>query len=151
MENLSYYRLVYLAIIAIIIGGSASFVPKAESDKIQDFLLIIETTDKEVILSCEEGCAWNELSFGASANSGPQGINQYGMARPAGYEVKEYPELPDFLFTIERTENRISLGGINGTAWKSLSFSCPSGKCNQAVDQNGMVIWSQAELPLREQ
>jgi hypothetical protein len=45
----------------------------------------------------------------------------------------------NFLFTIKKTKEGLSFEGIEGTAWKKLSFSCPKGVCHQYIDQRGMT------------
>jgi hypothetical protein len=52
---------------------------------------------------------------------------------------EEDQNLANFLFTIEKTENGISLVGMEGTSWKTLSFSLAK-NARQAIDQNGMTI-----------
>lgn len=47
-------------------------------------------------------------------------------------------KLADYLFTITKTKNRIALTGIEGTAWKELSFTLPKSG-NQKIDQFGMT------------
>jgi hypothetical protein len=44
-----------------------------------------------------------------------------------------------FLFLINKTKDGLTFEGVKGTAWKSLSFSCPNGRCHQFIDQNGMT------------
>lgn len=48
------------------------------------------------------------------------------------------PELVKFQILVETTEDGIRLTGLDGCAWKELSFSVPKHK-PQAIDQNGMT------------
>jgi hypothetical protein len=63
-------------------------------------------------------------------------IDYKGVADPAGGEAVLGEN--DFLFSIERTGDGIKLVGMNGTAWKELSFSC-DGECEQWIDEYGMT------------
>ena len=60
------------------------------------------------------------------------------MTRLDNVSSSKDSNLADFLFTITRTNNRIELKGIEGTAWTDLRFSLSEDK-KQAIDQNGMT------------
>jgi hypothetical protein len=44
----------------------------------------------------------------------------------------------DFLFTIKRTPDGVSLEGKAGTIWPSLTFDCAGGNCFRSIDEYGM-------------
>ena len=52
--------------------------------------------------------------------------------------TNEDPNLANYLFTITKTKDGITLTGIEGTAWKELSFSLQKNG-RQSIDQFGMT------------
>jgi hypothetical protein len=44
----------------------------------------------------------------------------------------------NFLFTIKRTPEGVSLEGKKGTIWPSLTFDCSGGNCFRSIDQWGV-------------
>jgi hypothetical protein len=68
-----------------------------------------------------------------------QSIDQFGMNTEQRIEKNKDKNLADFLFSITKTKEGISLVGIKGTSWKELSFSCPEDGCKQLIDENGMT------------
>src|SRR3954454_6753108 len=63
------------------------------------FLIIVETTNDNVKLTCKEGCAWKELSFSLELNY-IQGIDQNGMASLESGKARETGNLSRFHFAI---------------------------------------------------
>ena len=102
------------------------------------FLILVETTEDGVNLVCMEGCAFKELSFSLK-NFVSQAIDQNGMCSADRKYAEKNAHSPQFLFTLIKTNEGIQLNGIEGTAWKELSFSCHGGMCHQFIDQNGMT------------
>ena len=102
------------------------------------FLILVETTDDGIKLTCEEGCAWKGLSF-TLARYNPQAIDQNGMSSLSREKTLPDSTLANFLFTIQKTNDGVSFEGSEGTAWINLSFTCPKTGCHQYIDQNGMT------------
>jgi len=103
------------------------------------FLIVIEKTENELKLTCQNGCAWKNLSFSSSASKEPQAIDQNGMTTLSRTHPLNDSELSNFLFTIKAVDDGVRLKGIEGTAWIDLAFNRPEHKWFQAIDQNGMV------------
>lgn len=142
MKNLQINKsLLNLTFCAVLILGSTFGVDaqKEVQNKLAKFLIVVETTDNDIRLTCREGCAWVELSFNSSINWNPQAVDQFGMTTLPRNQIKEDSLLSNFLFTIKRTKEGISFEGKEGTAWTKLSFGCPGGKCLQPIDQYGMT------------
>ena len=105
------------------------------------FQLLIENTKDGIKLTSKQGCAFKELTFLLKEGQ-TQEIDQFGM-RGASDKVKAIndDDLASFCFTITKirsgTALEVTLGGIEGVAWKKLSFGIPSGR--QWIDQNGMM------------
>ena len=104
---------------------------------LMDFKIVIEKTENGIKMESPEGSAWKNLSFTIGYNI-PQAINQNGMTTLDSTSQPVDPNLANYLFTIAKTEDGIVLQGIEGTAWKTLTFSLP-GNERQAIDQFGMT------------
>ncbi len=108
--------------------GSADF---------KEFKITIEKTDNGLKMYNHKGSAWINLSF-SDINDKPQAIDEYGMTQSGKASANKDPKLADYLLTIIKTKDGITLTGIEGTAWKELSFTLPeNGK--QSIDQFGMT------------
>ena len=108
-----------------------------KSEDLKDFKVVIEKSDNGIKMHSVKGSAWIDLSFSIN-NDKSQAIDEYGMTELNNVSSKKDSNLADFLFTITKTEKRIVLKGIEGTAWTNLSFSLlENGK--QAIDQFGMT------------
>lgn len=93
----------------------------------KSFKIFIQTTPEAIHLQCEEGCAWKELNF-STHNDEPQTIDEYGMTDFNSADVAKDMTLTDFLFVLTKTKDGISLQGLEGVAWKALSFSLSDGQ-----------------------
>ncbi len=104
----------------------------------EEFLINVGLSDTEINMTCQRGCAWTKLSFSTRPGQ-PVAVDQYGMTNLSEESATSDQEaIADFLFTIERTDNGVLLRGIEGAAWKSLSFSLPTNR-TQAINQLGML------------
>jgi multidrug efflux pump subunit AcrA (membrane-fusion protein) len=103
------------------------------------FLLLIENTENGIKLTNRQGCAFKELTFSLKAGQ-TQEIDQFGMRNMDDKVIKD-ANLASFRFRITKLESEfplaVALEGIEGTAWKKLSFSIPDN--SQLIDQNGML------------
>jgi hypothetical protein len=107
--------------------------------KVAKFSILVETVGDEIKLSCSEGCAWKQLSFSSSVKKDAQAVDQFGMTTIPRNALKEDPLIANFLFTIKRTKEGVTLEGKEGTIWPSLTFDCPGGKCKHPIDGWGMA------------
>ncbi|SCY43978.1 hypothetical protein SAMN05192588_2902 [Nonlabens sp. Hel1_33_55] len=99
---------------------------------------IVSVIDNDVKLKCTQGCAWTELSFTVN-NYQPQGVDAYGMTSNTVNTLADVSDnLPDFKFTVAKTDNGLNLERIRDTGWNKLSFSCRS-ECNQRIDYEGTL------------
>jgi hypothetical protein len=107
------------------------------STDLKEFKITIEKTDNGLKMQGLKGSAWVDLSF-SLANDKPQAIDEYGMTQLDKVSSIKDSKLADYLITITKTKSGITLTGIEGTAWKELSFTLPkNGK--QTIDQFGMT------------
>jgi hypothetical protein len=110
---------------------------QATSKNLKDFKIVFEKSARGIQMRSLQGTAWIDLSFSLENNK-PQAINEYGMTTlQKGTSYKD-AALANFLFTITKTENGITLKGIEGTVWTGLSFSLTKNS-KQVVNQYGVT------------
>ena len=116
----------------------ANFTLMAQNDspELKEFKILLEKDGNKIIMKCEKGCAWIDLSY--ENNKAAQAIDEYGMAVLNEVESDKPNNLTGFLFTVTKSVAGISLKGLKGTAWIDLSFSLSEGQ-KQMIDQNGMT------------
>lgn len=134
IERLLTTILIALFVITV---GSESLAQEIISADMKEFKITIEWTDNGLKLQSDKGSAWIDLSFSLAKNKS-QAIDEYGMTQLGNVSTNKDPKLADYLFTITKTKDRITLTGIEGTAWKELSFSLKKNS-RQAIDQFGMT------------
>ncbi|MEO6133177.1 MAG: hypothetical protein ABIQ02_15150 [Saprospiraceae bacterium] len=140
MKN-STYNLIYrtaFSIILMIVGFSTAYSQTAGAHELAKFLILVETTEDGIVLTCPEGCAWKQLTFTLKTFNA-QPIDQNGMRSVNKADDAQENALANFLFTIKKTQTGVDFEGLIGTAWTKLSFSCPTGGCHQNIDQLGMT------------
>ncbi len=121
----------------VITVGSKSMAQEKISADLKEFKITIEKTDHGLKMQSDMGSAWVDLSFNLSENK-LQAIDENGMTQLGELPTRKNLKFADYLFTITKTKEGITLNGIEGTAWKELSFSLQeNGK--QAIDQYGMT------------
>ncbi|HSV76190.1 MAG TPA: hypothetical protein VLH37_04065 [Bacteroidales bacterium] len=134
LERLFTTLLIALLVMTL---SSESKAQEQGSADFKEFKITIEKTDNELKLQSHKGSAWIDLSF-SIPNDKPQAIDEYGMTHLGQVRTYKDPKLADYLFTITKTKDGIKLTGIEGTAWKELSFTLPkNGK--QTINQFGMT------------
>jgi hypothetical protein len=104
---------------------------------LKGFKITIEKTDDGIKMQSWDGSAWIDLSFSLSNNK-PQAIDEFGMTSLGKESTHKDSNLADYLFTITKTKDGIVLTGLEGTAWKELSFPL-SKNCKSTIDQFGMT------------
>ena len=141
MKTSKKSKLLQLIVLLLVTTLSSSdfYGQEKEEIKLSDFLVVVQTSDSnKIIMECEEGCAWKTLTYTLNGNSDLQAIDEYGMADLKNVKSQKVSDLSNFLFTIQKSENKLSFKGIEGTAWTELSFTLePQEK--QAIDQMGMT------------
>ncbi|HMR88978.1 MAG TPA: hypothetical protein PKD51_12530 [Saprospiraceae bacterium] len=124
----------------VILLVSTSFRLSAQNQdttNLRDFKIVIENTDTGIKMQSLKGCAWIDLSFSLK-NYNTQYIDEYGMTEKEKLSDQNDTTLANFLITLTKTKEGITLQGIEGTAWKELKFSfAKNGR--QVIDQFGMV------------
>lgn len=140
MKNLNLNFTITLTAAILFFSASSCSAVRQSKDEFPEskFLILVETTDEGIKLSCEKGCAWKDLSFTLKPFQ-PQDIDQYGMSSLGEQNTTTKKNLADFHFTIKKTSDGIRLEGMNGTTWENLSFNCASTGCHQYIDQSGMI------------
>lgn len=109
---------------------------QGETKEFKDFKISIEKNHGEIVMKCDVGCAWIDLAY--ENNKDFQAINELGMTKLSQNQTDKEIELANFLFTVTKDDQGISLKGIEGTAWTDLSFSLRQGQ-KQLINQFGMT------------
>ena len=95
-------------------------------------------SDEMMTLTCNYGCAWNELSFTLTEDMDPVYVNEYGMAtQDDEYGPKE--GLADFYFSFRKQDGIIACFSKKGTNWDQLTYSCNVIKCRGTISEKGVV------------
>lgn len=121
----------------VMMVGLKSMAQEKKSIDLKDFKITIEKTDNGLKMQSNKGSAWIDLSFNLSKDNS-QAIDEYGMTQLGKEPTKTNQKLADYLFTITNTKDGITLTGIEGTAWKEISFSLQKNG-RQVIDQFGMT------------
>lgn len=126
-----------IAVFSLVLGAE-SMAQGEDSTELKDFEITIEKTDRGIQMQSSNGSAWLDLSFTLSPDT-PQAVDEWGMTGLDDVSADKVPRLADYLFTISYSTNgKVSLTGLEETAWKELSFTLPeNGK--QAINQFGMI------------
>lgn len=112
------------------------FSQHKSSSNLKEFSITIENTKDGLKMTSHQGSAWIDLSFSLD-NFIPQAIDEYGMTSLSEVSTDQDADLTNYLFTIMKTEEGVRLIGLEGTAWKELTFSL-SKNDEQTINQFGM-------------
>lgn len=137
----NYQALLSITLYTLIVLGTASSTIAQEDvylKKLAKFSILVESSGDEIKLTCNDGCTWKQLSFNSSIKNDPQAVDKFGMTAISSDLVKKDSLNGDFLFTIKRTQELVSLEGKAGTMWPSLTFDCAGGHCIRTIDEYGM-------------
>ena len=107
-----------------------------------NFKINVGYEKEQLLLKCEYGCAWSELSFTLSEYDRIQFVNEMGMTSMED-EQNEQENLAHFLFSFYKTTDKIKCESVFGTSWDEIQFSCSESKCEAQVDNNGVFVKNQ--------
>ena len=133
MKTLKLTSIMFLLLLPISVTTA-----QEKNDALSSFLISIQSNNNTVKLTCKEGFAWKELTYNIEDEKPTQGIDALGMTDDIKNQSKLTPELADFYFTIEKTENGLSLRSDRGTAWTDLSFNFAKENDEKTIDESGM-------------
>jgi hypothetical protein len=78
--NQRIYILAILIIGAITLYIGSSFTNQEKtSTESSDFVISIKTNDNKIILECEKGCAWKELTYTLIEGDEMKVVDEYGV------------------------------------------------------------------------
>lgn len=137
-EYITRNQLTYmLMVVFLTIYNHKLMAQEKNTAHLKHFKISIQKTDKGISLQSLEGSAWTDLNFNFSSGN-PQAINEYGLAQLNDVSTNHDTLLAHYLFTIIKTKNGIKLSGMEGVAWKELSFTLLKNGY-QMIDQYGMT------------
>ncbi|WP_196889464.1 hypothetical protein [Aureivirga sp. CE67] len=139
MKSKSSFKKVFALVLFLLfmIGVKLNAQKTVEIPSYKKFKISIEKTENGLKMKSLEGTAWIDLSFSLK-NDKPQAIDEFGMTSLKDTKPKESQDLANFKFTISKTDEGVTLKGLEGTAWKELSFSILDNE-KKIIDQNGMT------------
>ncbi|GJM62598.1 hypothetical protein [Persicobacter diffluens] len=108
-----------------------------QKDKAYNFKITVERAPEGVKLICTEGCDWDELYF-MTKDYKPQGVDKNGLTSVNKYFTTGDLSQPNFLFTLVKVDNEITLKGVKGTEWTEIKFDLPKRK-GQLFNEKGKV------------
>ncbi|MEZ4987368.1 MAG: hypothetical protein R2795_20375 [Saprospiraceae bacterium] len=98
-----------------------------------DFQIEVVVKDEMVSLTCEQGCAWQEMTFTLGLYR-QQGVDAYGMTK--GKEETATSDSP-FHFALRRENGQLVFDNLKGAAWVSLQAGCNK-HCRLHLDSEGI-------------
>jgi hypothetical protein len=128
-----------LTVITFLLTTATLFAQDELVEVPSEFKISIESSKKAIKLVCLSGCNWKELHYRTTSDNILQAVNRFGMIDLTQRDVIVNDDFNDFLFTIETSVNSIKLKGIEGTAWKELTFDCYDLKCIRMIDAYGIA------------
>ena len=118
-------KIIFGILVAVICFGDKA---DAQIKRKSKFLIEIENTAYGIFITGVKGCGFSYIEFGL--NEGQiQEFDRFGM------RSNDSNRISSFRISIKKTKDGIILEGIEGTKWKELSYTCPTG-CRQLVNQN---------------
>jgi len=108
----------------------------AQNDS-KEFEIEIINTKSGFDLKSNEGSRWSDLSFSTTFNKS-QKISEEGMESSRPDSTPTEHTITNYLFTISKKNDKITLIGLKGTTWEKLSFTLSKNK-TQKINQDGMV------------
>lgn len=103
----------------------------------KEFEIEITNTKSGFELTSNQGSRWLSLSF-SNTKFKTENIDEEGMVGSRVDTVPVENEFADYLITISKENDKITLIGVKGTSWKELSFKLPLNK-TQKINQDGMM------------
>ena len=123
--------------ITLYVGSNLSKKNKSSSE-LSNFVISIKTNGNQIIMTCEKGCAWKELSYTVTSDLNEETvIDEYGVQLRKDVSEKRDASLANFLFKIQKVKKGLKLKGIEGTAWVELGFTLAENRF-QKIDNLGM-------------
>lgn len=99
--------------------------------EVNPFLLSVEKNNNSVILKCNDGCKWANITLDFDTKS-LYTINDYGFSNGKTLATDK------FAIKIQNSESGIKLTGLKGTAWIDLNFSILDNQ-KKIINQTGLI------------
>lgn len=109
-----------------------------DNTRISNFEIDIEKEDSEIRLICSAGCNWEDLTFDLGTENGTQLIDNEGMTTQAANEADERRP---FLVKLVYDDDKISIEGLAGTAFRRVEMGCDE-ECNARLTERGIEVLS---------
>lgn len=134
---INIFPFIFTVILLLNSFGTKSFAQVKTKTQVTEFEILVKQTRDGIDLICKQGCAWKKLDFKTPNKYKPQAINQLGMTKISDADVAN-TDSQSFLFTIQKTDDGMSLKSMKGTAWETLSFSIKNGQ-ERKLTEHGVI------------
>lgn len=84
-------------------------------------------------LICDKGCTWTDLWIRKKSFY----LNQFGMV---DNNSKDELNNSDFIFSVEKKENKLFLISKKGVQWKQLTFKLPKDKTKPVIINDSNIV-----------
>jgi hypothetical protein len=98
--------------------------------EVNPFIVSLEKNNNSVILKCNDGCKWANITLDFDAKS-QYIINDYGFSNGKTLATDK------FAFTVQNIDSEIKLTSLKGTKWNDLNFSLLNNK-KEFFNQTGI-------------
>jgi hypothetical protein len=96
------------------------------------FAIVLEHSAKGLAAHCETGCQWVDVSMSCGGCEVKLDASGIGPAYPA------ISTATGFAFVLSPAAKGWKARAIQGTRWKSLSWSCDAATCRVRLDETGV-------------
>jgi beta-lactamase regulating signal transducer with metallopeptidase domain len=97
------------------------------------FSLVITTMPTGWAAHCDSGCHWQEVAYSCPGNCRAV-FDANGVSTPRARRA----DASEFAFELQRVDGETRARSLAGTAWKALSWGCPTDTCRARIDANGV-------------
>jgi hypothetical protein len=113
---------------------NAAHVPNsARQGALSAFSLVITTIPTGWAAHCDSGCRWQEVAYSCPGNCKAV-FDANGVSTPRARRA----DASGFAFELQRVDGETRARSLAGTAWKALSWGCPTDTCRARIDANGV-------------
>lgn len=129
-------RVIFTTVLGLLFCFGLSAQDKDEKE-LAEFKIAFQKVGDAMLLSCENGCNWNELTFEVAAGESFL-VYQRGGQTPEYNEdgTVKLEKKTDYAFTVQPTDSGFDLMGIKGTDWNYKSIALREGE-TYYINQNG--------------
>ncbi|MDC7997311.1 hypothetical protein [Gilvibacter sediminis] len=128
-----------IAFLLTVFTGLTASAQLGDTSQKKTFNLTIAKDGKQIVMACRSGCAWETLSFESPRRGLSVTVDQFGM-KGDRQTASNPDELSEFSFSIAKMRGEYKLIGLEGTAWKTLTFTLPEDDSEATISTGGVRV-----------